>query len=113
MNKIEPKFNLQKDLNYIKNDIIAKQHNGNYCKFSKLLDAISISDFTLEYYLKYWTSSSKSRKLTEEDIAQIELTILEKFMNGLTDKDTMINLIKNSSDCEKEKTKYLNLMIGV
>lgn len=56
----ERKKSLQEDLDYIKSDIIAKQNNGKYCKYSRLAHCITVTDITKQKYYDYWIRFFKS-----------------------------------------------------
>lgn len=101
-------------MNYIKNEIIAKQVvrvqgqlpcETYYCKYSRPLNAIAIVDLTKDTYTKYWLNQYKNN--TEDEMEQIRLCCEEKFENGLLPTEDMINLIIKSKDFPKEKERVL------
>lgn len=112
LNKSETneEYNLDKEIEYINNEIIAKQVNGNYCKYSKLLHAVSIMDLTEEQYIKYYMSKAKTKSV---DMDKILEAIHDKLYNNLTDTETMIKLIEESKDRDSEKRKAIELLGGV
>lgn len=105
---------MEKDLRYIKNDIIGKQVNGLFCKYSKLAKSITITNLTKDIHLKYWLSVYKVKynpdkypeKYNEASKLIIE-AINDKFENGLTDLDIIIDLENKSTDSKKEKDKII------
>lgn len=94
---------LERDLVYIKNDVIAKQANGKYCKYSRLTKSITVINTTLYKYLSYWIGLAENKKASEEYMENLLKIILEKFNNELVNLDTMIELELNSDDSDKEK----------
>lgn len=99
-------INLDRDLKYIKGEIISKQVDGKYMKYSKILKATSVIGLTKEQYLNYWKQKYKNTEYTDEIIQ----CCLDKFDTGLTDTQTMIRLIKNSKERPMEKIKALKLL---
>lgn len=105
---------LKEDLDYIKNDIIAKQKNGLFCKYSRLGKFITVTNLSKETHLNYWLSNYKNKYNPEKypekyKIIKETLTsaIDDKFENGLTDLDTIIYLEKMSSDSDSVKNKLI------
>lgn len=101
---------VERDLEYIKNDIICKQLNDErYIKFCKPLNMIGVIDMTREQYEKYWNTQylhyPSKRKIIFEAIA-------EKFKTGLTTTKEMIKIIQNSKDLDQEKSKAIKLLKG-
>ena len=101
---------LEKDLKYIENDIIAKQANGLYCKYSRLAKCITITNLSKENHLKYWVSQYKVKYNPKNKPAEfkeakrlITKTINKKFKSGLFDLDKVIELELKSNDMEKDK----------
>ena len=106
---IDIELKLKNDLRYIQNDIITKQINGKYCKFSRPLNAVSCMDLEQSQYLKYWTSIYRNHP-KELDI------ILEACQKKLLDtgytREQMITLIQKSNDFTSEKEKAIKLLGG-
>ena len=79
-------------------------------KYSKLLHAVSILEFTKENYVHYWNTqyirSSKKTKWYDSIIKEIN----NKFKNNLTTYEEMVKLIKNSHDSTTDKGKALKLL---
>ena len=100
------KTQLENDLKYIENLIIAKQNNGKYCKFSKILNTIVIVDMTENDFITYWLMRYKFN--SEEDISRIIEACKNKIQNGLITKEKMIDLVINSKDVDSEKVKILS-----
>ena len=100
------KTQLENDLKYIENLIIAKQNNGKYCKFSKILKSIVITDMSEKDFITYWLLRYKFN--SEEDINRIIEACKNKIKNGLISKEEMIDLIINSKDKDSEKVKILS-----
>lgn len=100
------KPNLEKDIIYIKEDLIAQQINGKYCKFSKLLGAISIIDLTEEFYTRYWLS--KYNYETPENQLLIKEACRYKFSEGLVPREKMIKLVEKSNDFTKDRYDVLS-----
>ena len=94
----------QEDLEYIKEDIIAQQVNGAYCKFSRPLQCITKYDFTEESYKKYWLDQYKHA--TKERKEAISTVINKKFVKtNLASLDYLIELQKKSG--EKDTTEII------
>ena len=94
----------QGDLEYIRNDVIAKQKNGAYCKFSRPLQCITKYDITEESYRKYWLDQYKHSSKERKDAILKEIN--EKFKDcNLTDLDKLIELQKQCND--KDTTEIL------
>ena len=90
-------MDISKELRYIKNEIIAQQKNGKYCKWSRPLKAITVTNFTKEDYLRYWMSCLKDSsraenkpRLTKENKEELKQAINEKF-------DNLISIIKTKA----------------
>lgn len=115
---LNPNVSLQRDINFINSEIIALNDNGTYTKYSNVLKAVSVVGMTKESYIDFWKKQYNKPKYTNEPMSIEEIdrlnTILavveEKFKSGLTDKATMINLIKTSNDYSKDKTQALQLL---
>lgn len=108
---------LDKDLKYIENDIIAKQKNGLYCKYSKMTKSITVTNLSKENHLKYWLGIYKIKYKPEEQTEQfieassaITYAIDKKFKSGLISLDEIIELENNSKDTDKEKKKILEII---
>lgn len=108
---------LKKDLEYIKNDILAKQFEEDskapndekekFIKFSRQLNAFTVIDLTKRQYKKYWNTQYTNYP---DKIEEIFEAIDDKFNNGLTSTEEMIEIIKNSKDNENEKKKAIDLL---
>jgi len=98
---------LEEDIRYINSEIIAKLKNGSYCKFSRVLNAISILQITKEQYIKYWQMLYKNDELGLKLILE---ACESKFNDGLTSKKEMLELLKNSNDIADER-EQLKLML--
>lgn len=110
---------LKRDLKYIEEDVIAKQFKEDknagedekekFVKFCKPLNAIGIIDMTKKQYKKYWNTQYLTFPKEKEIILQ---AVEQKFKNGLTNTDEMIQIIKDSKDYETEKKKAIKLLKG-
>jgi len=115
---INPKVSLQRDINFINSEIIAQNDDGTYTKYSNALKAVSVIGMTKENYVDFWTKQYNKPKYANEQLSDEEkerlatiLTVVEeKFESGLTDKNTMINLIQSSNDYTKDKMHALELL---
>lgn len=115
---LNPNVSLQRDINFINSEIIALNDNGTYTKYSNVLKAVSVVGMTKESYIDFWKKQYNKPKYADKPMSIEEIdrlnTILavveEKFKSGLTDKATMINLIKTSNDYSKDKTQALQLL---
>lgn len=96
---------LEKDLKYIKNEIIAKQKNGKYCKVSRILKCVVVYGTTQEQYTNYWMGTYKKRPITEQEA--IKKAIKYKFESDLTPLESIIKIEENSKDTDKEKKKII------
>lgn len=115
--EIDIKKTLNQDLRYIKNDIIAMQLDKNKCceedevdkyvKFSRILKTVTVINLTKKQYKNYWNTQYKDYPLELNLIMQ---EIEEKFKNGLTSREDMIQLIENSDDYESEKRNALKVL---
>lgn len=95
-----------KDIKYIKNELIAKQPNGNYCKFSKMLNAVSVFNLTKDQYINYWKKLYKNTPYLKEILNLCNL----KLQEGLVSVPDMIELINKSSDNTSDKEASLKLL---
>ena len=102
------KTDLDKDLEYIHNDLIAVQPNGSYCKYSRLLKEVSTYNFTEKDYIAYWVGLHKRSK----QLKLIIDTCKEKLHNNLMSTEEMIELVKASKDRDSEKEKIINYLLG-
>ena len=102
----------QEDLNYIKHDIITLLPNGKYMKYSRLLKAVSVLEFTKNDCIRYWNTryirNGKQTIFYNDIIKEVEA----KFESGLTPLETMLKLIENSHDDTSDKVKALKLLKG-
>lgn len=101
---------LEKDLQYIKNEIIAKQKNGKYCKVSRILNSVVVENMTKEQHINYWMNTYKSKKFSEADRMAIKKAIEIKMEHDLTDLDEVIRIEKASKDPEKEKARVIKVI---
>lgn len=108
MEEQREQLNITRDRAYIKNDIIAQQLDGNYCKFSKLLNAIAVRNLTSTQYITYWYNKYKDTEYGEE----VRKLCEDKLSSGLVSRQYMINLIKKSKDCPSEIKKTLDVLGG-
>jgi len=106
---LNPNVSLQRDINFINSEIIALNDNGTYTKYSNVLKAVSVVGMTKESYIDFWKKQYNKPKYIDR-LNTILAVVEEKFKSGLTDKATMINLIKTSNDYSKDKTQALQLL---
>ena len=104
---VQEKFDI--DIKYIQNSIMTQQPNGNYMKFSTILNAVTVMNETRESYINYW--SNKYKNEPEYQSAIIE-ECNNKLATGLLPLDDMIHKIKTSKDYTKEKVKALAYLRG-
>lgn len=97
----------EQDILYIKTDIISKQPNGNYCKFSKPLKQVTCINMPKDQYLKFWTSKYKNYP---EYLEGIKKECENKLNNTYISTEEMIQLIENSKDVKEEKTKAIKYL---
>lgn len=103
---------LERDFNYIDNEIIAQQTNGKYCKWSSMADTVSAMNFTKEDYLNFWLRNIASRVfgrkfiITNEVVNKLKERI-EKMFERTIPLDEMIKKEENSKDSPKEKKRIL------
>lgn len=102
MEPMEPEFNVQRDLEYIRNELIAKTIKGTYIKFSRHLNAISVIDGTKSQFERYWISKYCRRP---KELKQIMEALENLFSTGLTSPEKMLKMIEDSNDFESEKLK--------
>ena len=95
---------LQDDIEYINTEIIAKQIDGNYCKWSRALNAIAVIGLTKKQFLDYW---QKQYKYYPEYLDKLMEVCVNKLENGLTSREEFIQLILNSKDVDSEKAKAI------
>lgn len=100
---------LQKDLKYIKNELIAEQTDGHYCKFSRALGGIAIIGLTETQYMNYWKNQYKNNS---KELPIIMNACKDKFLNGLISQSDMIDMINNSNDHTKDRNTALELLGG-
>lgn len=93
------------DLLFIKNEIICKQPDGNYCKYSLPLRAVSVYNLSKDTYINYWVKQYKNTKYLNNIISACN----NKLDNNLTSVDKMIQLVQIS----KEKTEEIDKIIKV
>ena len=102
--------NIERDLKYIDQEIVAKQANGKYCKWSVLANTVTVMDFTPEDYLNYWLRTFKGRGLvqriiiTKEDMKEIKERISKVFERAVP-LEEMIRRVELSNETEKEQKR--------
>ena len=101
-NSIPSNETFKSDLNYIKNEIIAKQKNGLYCKVSRILRCITVTNMSKENYIAYWTRAYKYDKGHPERIEKIKEEI-----NNLFPLEKVINIQLNSNDPKELTDKII------
>lgn len=116
--EIDVKKHFNRDLNYIKNDIITKEliknptkeidEKNRYIKFSVMLNAVTTITLTKGQYKKYWISQYRDYP---KELKILLEAIEEKFKNGLTSREEMIKLIVHSNDFDSEKQAALRTII--
>ena len=99
-------LNVERDLKYINSEIISKQIDGNYVKWSRILNAVSVIGLTEHQFIDYWSKRYKNSK----DLPTILECCKNKLSSGLIEPDKMITLIKHSKDFEKEKIRAIKLL---
>lgn len=101
-------LNITRDLKYINNEIISKQADGNYTKWSDILKAVSVIGLTKQQYISYWKNKYKDTPYCDE----IVKCCIDKLTDGLTDREVMIKMILKSKDFESEKSKAIKALRG-
>lgn len=105
---IDKNKQLEKDLKYIKEDILAYQKNGLICKICKPLSCITVTNMTKDRYLKYWQNNCKGKQDHESGrFDQITKACEDKLLNGMHSLDEVIEIELNSKDSKKEKDKLI------
>ena len=103
------KKQLEKDINYIKNELICKQLNNRYMEFSKLGNFITVINETKDKFFKFWEVKYANQP------AEIKNKIFEvlnnKFEDDLISIDEMVQLI-NQCNWEPEKDYALHLLLN-
>ena len=97
------------DIHTIQTDVIAKQVDDNFCKWSKLLNAVSVIGLTRKQYIDYWQTHYKHHP---EYSKQIQIACEEKLDNGLITPEEMMTMIYKSKDFESEKEKAIKALGG-
>lgn len=109
---------LQNDLIYIENEIIAMQpdideetedeeERYKYVKFSRALNAVAVINLTKKQYRNYWRTLYRANP---KELKMIMDKIDDKFENGLTTPKEMIKIIKESKDFESEKKNAIKAL---
>ena len=98
---------VKKDIAYIRGEVLAKQKNGKYCKYSKILRSIVVINSTKEQHINYWRNLY-GKNSNHEYCKLILKEINNKLENGLISLDKMVELEISSADSEKEKMKIIN-----
>lgn len=101
--------NIESDLKYIEEDMIAHQANGGYCKISRILKCVTVENMTKESYLKYWFRQYKSPK-EENERKRIKEIIDNKFKNGILSLEEAIEIENKSKDTLKEKQRIIKVI---
>lgn len=101
--------NIESDLKYIKEDMIAHQANGCYCKISRILKCVTVENMTKESYLKYWFRQYKSPKEVNER-KRIKEVIDNKFKSGILSLEEAIEIENKSRDTLKEKQRIIKVI---
>lgn len=96
-----------KDKSFIQNEVITQLPSGEYCKYSRVLKAICVTNMTKQQYIKFWTNKYTKYINLQKQIKQI---CEQKLTEGLLPINDMIQLVKNSKDVPKEKQKMLKLL---
>lgn len=105
---IDKNKQLEKDLKYIKEDILAYQKNGLICKICKPLNCITVTNMTKDRYLRYWQNNYKSKQDHELGrLDQITKACEDKLLSGMHSLDEVIEIELNSKDSKKEKDKLI------
>ena len=99
-----------RDLDYIKNEVIAQQINGSYCKWSRALKAVSVVDISYKQYIEFW---EKQYKNYPEYITEIVDACIDKLDNGLISRQQMAQMIADSNDFVSEKERAIKLLGGI
>lgn len=104
----EKEFN--KDLKFIENEVITKQADGRYCKYSTALKAVVVTNMERNAYIDYWSKlySDKPKYMLDQIIEQCN----KKLDEGLISNDEMIDLITNSKDVKSEKVNAIKAING-
>lgn len=112
-----------RDLEYIKNDIIAEQEvtgkifneiTGKmekeklYVKFSRIINAVTIINMPKKQYVNYYKTQYKDYPDKLESILQ---AIEEKFENNLISANEMLIKILRSNDVDSEKKAAIKNLI--
>lgn len=105
INDLTSQSQLEKDLKFIKGEVFAKQKNGKYCKISKVLKCIIITNMTKEQHINYWMNTYRKRPKEEQEA--ILKAINWKLDDDLISLDKAIEIEENSKEIEKEKKKVL------
>lgn len=100
----------KEDLIYIKNEIMAQQVNGSYCKWSRPLKAVSVIDISYKQYINYWRSLYKNYP---EYIDGITKACMDKLDNGLISRQELAQMIADSNDFVSEKEKAIEVLGGI
>lgn len=105
---IDKNKQLEKDLKYIKGDILAFQNNGLICKICKPLNCITVTNMTEDRYIRYWQSNYKSKQDYETGrFDKITKACKDKLLNGMHSLDEVIEIELNSKDTQEEKEKLI------
>lgn len=112
-----------KDLEYIKNDIIAVQETTGkffneetgkiekeklYVKFSKIINSVVIINMPKKQYVNYWKTQYKDYPDKLKEVLQV---VEEKFKTGIISNKEMIIIILKSKDFDSEKRTAIKNLI--
>lgn len=103
----EAELNVQKDIEYINNELISITHDETYIKFSRPLNAVSVVGEPKSQFERYWFSKYTKRQIEQKQIME---TLENLFENKLTPPEEMIAMIEKSDDVESEKIKAISLL---
>ena len=98
---------IDRELNYIRKEVLAKQKNDRFCKYSRIAKSITATNFTQDQYINYWVGTLKNRRLPKKEIDRVVEAIIDKFENDLTDLSVVVKLEKLSNDQEKDKADII------
>lgn len=107
-NKLDKNKQLEKDIRYIQEDMIAYQKNGLICKVSKPLNCITITNLSKDRYIKYWQTGYKGKRDVESGrFDKITKACEDKLLNNMYSLDKIIEIELSSKDLDSEKQKLI------
>lgn len=107
--KVDINVRFKEDIAWIKRDVMARQIDGDYCKWSNILKTVVVIGLSEAQYRDFWEKQYKRYPRLQKKIAQ---ACTDKFENGLISAEEMIEKIRNSHDYESEKCKAIQLLGG-